>query len=159
EVRARRELARVHAELIDAQDRLAESSRTEERLRIARDLHDTLGHHLAAMSIQLDLASRTSEGSAADVLRSTPAISRKLLGEVRGVVQAMRDDAPVDLRVALASLGTGIAPPAVHCVIEDDVRPPPAQAAEALFRCAQEALTNALKHADAHHVWIELRAD
>jgi signal transduction histidine kinase len=70
----------------------------------------------------------------------------------------MRDSQPIDLRAALKALGEGIAAPEVHCSVAGDVAAAP-PAAEALFRCAQEALTNALRHAEARHVWIELRAD
>ncbi len=51
-------LALANAELSASRELLAENSRAAERLRISRDIHDALGHHLAALSIQLDVASR-----------------------------------------------------------------------------------------------------
>ena len=62
EARAREELAQVNAELRATQALLAESSRTNERMRIARELHDLLGHHLTALSLNLEVASHVSEG-------------------------------------------------------------------------------------------------
>lgn len=76
---ARERLAIANAELQAAQTLLAETSRAEERLRISRDLHDTLGHHLTALSLQLDVASRVSEGRGADHIRQAYAIARLLL--------------------------------------------------------------------------------
>lgn len=58
EQRARDELEAINQELRATRQLLEERSRADERLRIARDLHDTLGHHLTAMSIQLEVASR-----------------------------------------------------------------------------------------------------
>jgi signal transduction histidine kinase len=62
---ARAALLALNAELHATRGLLAEHSRAAERLRISRDLHDTLGHHLTGLSIQLDVAARRSEGPAA----------------------------------------------------------------------------------------------
>jgi signal transduction histidine kinase len=84
---AREKLADANTELHATRALLAESSRASERLRISRDLHDTLGHHLTALSLQLDVASRVSEGKAADHVRQAHAITRLLLADVRDVVR------------------------------------------------------------------------
>src|SRR5262245_51312561 len=55
---AREELARANAELHGTRALLVEDSRVAERLRISRDLHDTLGHHLTALSLQLEVGYR-----------------------------------------------------------------------------------------------------
>ena len=87
---ARAELLARNAELHATRELLAESSRVAERLRISRDLHDTLGHHLTALSIQLDIATRRSEGAAAEHIREAHAITRLLLSDVRDVVGQLR---------------------------------------------------------------------
>jgi signal transduction histidine kinase len=83
---ARQDLARANAELHATRALLAENSRVAERLRIACDLHDTLGHHLTALSLQLEVASRLAENQAAEHVLEAHAITRLLLSDVRDVV-------------------------------------------------------------------------
>jgi signal transduction histidine kinase len=104
EAAAREQLAAANAELLGTRALLAENSRAEERLRISRDLHDALGHHLTALSLQLDVASRLSEGKAADHLHQAHAIARLLLGDVRDVVGRLRERGKLDLADAIRSL-------------------------------------------------------
>lgn len=104
---AREELARANAELVARQSLLAESSRIAERLRISRDLHDTLGHHLTALSLQLDVAARLASGQAAAHVREAHAITRLLLGDVRDVVSRMRDERLDRTRAVLKALELG----------------------------------------------------
>jgi hypothetical protein len=111
EAAAREKLAAAHADLQAAQARLADSSRTEERLRISRDLHDTLGHHLTALSLQLEVASRVTEGTAADHIRQAHAITRLLLSDVRDVVSALREPKRVDIAQAIRELATSSSVP------------------------------------------------
>jgi signal transduction histidine kinase len=157
ERRARDELATANAELLATRRRLADSSRAEERLRISRDLHDVLGHHLTALSLHLETA-RHAEGDKAEAsLEVAHGITRRLLGEVRQVVGRLRDDAPLDLRAELAGLAAGIDRPVIHLEVPgtfpalDDPR-----RAEALLRSAQEIVTNAVRHADAENLWLRL---
>ena len=94
---ARESLSRANAELHATRSLLAENSRAAERLRISRDLHDTLGHHLTALSLQLDVASRLASGQAAEHIREAHAITKLLLADVRDVVSQMRETGRVDL--------------------------------------------------------------
>jgi signal transduction histidine kinase len=153
EAAARAELARVHAELLATQELFADSARTAERLRIARELHDALGHHLTALSLQLELARNVAEGQAKDPVEQAHALTKELLGELRTVVGSMREDRPIDLSRALRTLVAGIPRPRVHLDVPDDLRVEPALA-HAVFRCVQEALTNAVRHAAAENVFL-----
>ncbi|MGD2133328.1 MAG: histidine kinase [Maricaulaceae bacterium] len=156
ERRAREALEQANAELRATRELLAERSREAERLRISRDLHDTLGHHLAALSIQLDIASRQIEGPAADHVREAHAIARLLLSDVRDVVSRLRDGAPVDVIERLAPLAVRSGPPKVHLKAPATLKLSDAERADALIRCVQEIITNAARHAGAQNVWIEI---
>jgi signal transduction histidine kinase len=64
EARSRRELARVNAELQAMQELLQGATRLAERVRIAREIHDAVGHHLTALSLNLEVAANLAEGLA-----------------------------------------------------------------------------------------------
>ena len=153
---AREELARANADLRATRALLAESSREAERLRIARDLHDTLGHHLTALSLQLDVAARKLEGSAADHVREAHAISRLLLADVRDVVGRLRENGHPELSAALGMLAAPHGHPRVHVDVPDGFTVEHAAHANALLRCAQEVIINAVRHAHADNVWIQV---
>ncbi len=151
EQRARQGLAASNAELLATQALLADTVRTSERLRIARELHDSIGHHLTALNLHLDLADRQLAGANAS-LRTARELSRELLGEVRVVVSTERGEATIDLPQSLRTLCDGIPVPAIRLEVADDLRVASATTAHALFRCVQEAISNALRHADARRI-------
>jgi signal transduction histidine kinase len=157
ERRARRELADANAALVASQALLVEGSRQGERLRISRELHDSLGHHLTALGMQLELAHQLAEGPAAEPVARARTLSRDSLGEVRRVVSAMQDSIGMDLVSALRALAGGIRAPRISVEASDDL--PVAltdEARHALFRCVQEAITNSVKHSSAQNVWVRV---
>ncbi|MFL6194077.1 MAG: sensor histidine kinase [Thermoanaerobaculia bacterium] len=156
EIRAREELARVNAELLATRRLLVDSSRAEERVRIARELHDVLGHHLTALSLHLEAARHAPPGMMDDPLGTAQELTKRTLHEVRRVVTRLREEPAVDLAGALVTLTAGIVTPRVHLSLPDGLRLEDPERAHALVRCAQEVLTNAMKHAAARNVWLEL---
>src|SRR5487761_998217 len=90
EITARDELARANAELRAAQTLLKESARLGERLRIARDLHDVMGHTLATLKIHLDVASRLTSGAAAEHVAHARTAAGELREQVRSLVSRFR---------------------------------------------------------------------
>jgi signal transduction histidine kinase len=152
---AREELARAHAELLATRALLADNSRVSERVRIARDLHDTLGHHLTALSLQLDVASRLTSGQPAAHVQEAHAIAKLLLSDVRSVVSEMRDS-QLDLAAAVRALAGAAGPMQVHLEMPDAVDVDDAGQAHALLRCVQEVITNASRHAAARNLWIRI---
>jgi signal transduction histidine kinase len=148
-------LAFLLVELIEREARIrAEAARDAERLRIARELHDAMGHHLAALSLNLEAARRDAPASAA--LGTARDIARGLLDDVESAVHGLRGASPLDLGRALDALATAIPSPKVHIEAEAlELRD--RERAQAVLRCCQEIVTNAVKHARARNVWISIR--
>jgi signal transduction histidine kinase len=155
EITARDKLARANAQLQAAQALLGESARMGERLRIARDLHDVMGHSLTSLTIHLDVASRLTTGPAAEHLSCARAVSGELLDQVRSVVDRSRVP-PIDLRTALQSLANGVKGLSVRVVLPDGLAVLDPPRADTILRCAQEAITNTLRHAGARQLVIEV---
>jgi signal transduction histidine kinase len=156
ERQARLELAQVHAELQAIQGLLAESVREGERVRISRDLHDTLGHHLAALSVNLEVAGHLAQGKAAEHVGQAHTLAKLLLSDVRTVVEALHHEQAIDLAGALATMAAGVPQPRVHLTLPEDLRISDSALAHAVFRCIQEIITNAVRHAAARNLWIEV---
>ncbi|MGB0513323.1 MAG: histidine kinase [Wenzhouxiangellaceae bacterium] len=159
QLKARDELRRVNSELRATQTLLAENTRIAERVRIARELHDLVGHHLTALSLNLEVASHTVEGKAKEHVDRAGSIARLLLSDVREVVSDMRRDDRVNLREAIRELASGVPEPRIHLDIPDQLSLTDPKRAQILLRCAQEVITNAVRHAQANNLWISLTAD
>jgi signal transduction histidine kinase len=157
EVESRRRLAEAHVRLRAAAALQAESSRTDERLRIARDLHDAVGHQLTVLSLELEIASHRAGPEAADSVDRAKEVTRQLLSDVRATVGEMRQDGP-RLRETLESVVADLPAPAVHLRIDDAVEAD-ADLMRALLRCVQEVVTNAIRHSRAENLWIAIGSD
>jgi signal transduction histidine kinase len=156
EAKAKQDLAQVNAELRAMQTLLADSSRATERLRIARELHDLIGHHLTALSLNLEVASRISEGKTKEHVERSHSIAKLLLSDVRDVVRTLREDETIDLSKTLSSLIAGIPTPHIHLTLPDDLELHDPTRVHVLLRCVQEVITNTVKHAKAEHLWLSL---
>ena len=154
EAAARESLSRANAELLATRERLAESARLEERLRIARELHDAMGHHLAGLSLNLEAVGQRQGSS--PPLETARSLTRRLLDDLESLVDALGCERDLDLARALDSLARDIPRPRVHVSAPDLAISDP-QRAHALWRCCQEIVTNAVKHADAENLWIAIR--
>jgi signal transduction histidine kinase len=154
-----RALARANGELRAAQAIIVATSRDAERLRISRELHDGWGHELTALGLQLEIASHLTEpGRAQEHVTTAKGLASELLGKVRDVVATLDQTGRGDLKNALEALARRVPVPAIHVEIASGVRVSPDQA-HALIRCAQEAVTNAVKHSEAANLWLRVTAD
>lgn len=158
ETEARAELTEKHRQLLAAQQLLQLASRAEERNRIARDLHDLLGHHLTALTIQLQVASYQCDGEAKLQVEKSLQLARLLLSDVREAVSAMRDSSELDLKQLFAPLLQHL-PDSLQ--VELDIAPKlkasSLNQAQHLQYLVQEAISNTLKHANASRLWIHAR--
>lgn len=152
------ERARLHARRLD-------SVQTEERNRLAREIHDTIAQDLAAIAFQLEAAEAllAQRAEPERVQRSVTAaldLARKGLDEARRSVLDLRA-APLEgrtLPAALAALAEEADTESMAVIFEaDSIQPSLPPAIEVgLYRIAQEALQNALRHGDAAHITLRL---
>jgi signal transduction histidine kinase len=148
-----------------ARRRELDQAKLLERERLARDLHDTVAHHVSAMAIraQAGLAiAETQPEAASEALRLIEAEASRALTEMRAMVRVLRRDEPAefapnpsitDLERLAGREGGG---PVVDVAIAGDVRDVSQSVGSAIYRLAQESVTNARRHAK-HATRIEVR--
>jgi signal transduction histidine kinase len=141
------------------------TSETTNCIRIARELHDIIGHSLGTIAVQAGVGRHlmeTEPEKAADALDNIAKISRESLDEVRSVVAALRDDEPpyhpalglADLPELIETVrATGLA---VDFTLPDDLEAIPRQTGAAVYRITREALTNVVRHAHASAARVQV---
>lgn len=146
----------LNRELLAAQSLLKEATRQSERVRIARDIHDLVGHHLTALTINLQVAMHQSEGAAKQQVEKSYAIAKLLLSDVREAVTEIREKSKIELRAALEALVKEVPRLKVNLTLEDNLDINDVELADTILRCVQESLTNTLKHSRADQFEIHL---
>ncbi|MBB6063950.1 signal transduction histidine kinase [Pseudoxanthomonas broegbernensis] len=157
QAQARDEQRRLNAELRATRALLADSARVNERTRISRELHDLLGHHLTALSLNLEVAGHMTEGRPQEHVRQAHALAKLLLTDVREAVSQLRDaSGGIDLAAALRPLADHV--PALHIdlQIESPLAVDDPERAHVVLRCTQEIITNAVRHAGAQRLRIRV---
>jgi signal transduction histidine kinase len=156
---ARDELRKLNSELQATQALLAENTRIAERVRIARELHDLVGHHLTALTLNLEVATHLVTGKALEHVQQAHSLAKLLLADVREIVSDMRHDDKVDLAAAIRTLVDGVPEPQIHLNLPTELSRMDPLRAQVLLRCAQEMITNSVRHARARNLWIRLSED
>jgi signal transduction histidine kinase len=145
-----------------ARQRDAELAALRERERLARDLHDSLGHALVALSVQLEAVQRlyaVDPARASAQVDAMKDLTRASMAELRRALDGLRVPGLGDrsLPQALHALSREVGARAgmeVCCQVAEGADALGPAVSEALWRMAQEALTNVEKHANAHHVQV-----
>ncbi|WP_140722993.1 sensor histidine kinase [Pseudomonas sp. Hp2] len=156
---AREEQRRLNAELRATRALLAESARVNERTRISRELHDLLGHHLTALSLNLEVASHITEGQAQEHVKQAHTLAKLLLTDVREAVSQLRESGAIELAAALRPLVAQVPSLEIHLDIAAPLTVEDPDRAHVLLRCTQEIITNAVRHAGANNLWIRVFRD
>jgi signal transduction histidine kinase len=160
------ELREAHTQLQAYAAHAEEMAVAQERNRLAREMHDALGHRLTVAAVQLEGAQRLIPS---DPERATHMVStvrdqvRDALSELRRTVATLRAPLAADapLSSALRQLAAGFEQATaltVHLTVPETTPPLPDTHRVALYRAAQEALTNVQRHAQAQRVWLHLAA-
>lgn len=136
----------------------AQRRATEERLRIARELHDVLGHNLALINVQAGAALHGKDAAKSEeALATIKRTSKDALRELRATLGMLRQaDTPSLARVAELAESVGGSGLTVRTEIDGTARELPPDVEHAAFRVVQEALTNVARHAAARTVVVRI---
>ncbi len=128
---------------------LAEAAAAEERLRIARELHDAVGHDVALMVVQAEALAAVTGDERADAIAT---LGRHTMGELHRTLKVLRDEAELAPAPSLGDLGPVLdgaraAGLAITLAVEGAPRPLPSALDASAYRIVQEAVTNVIRHA------------
>lgn len=152
------EQERRNAELRLTQAEVRRLARVAERERIARDLHDVLGHTLSVIAVKSELAARlvdTDPAEATEEMRSVQSTARQALADVREAIGGIRHQ---ELDEAIEQVRSGLRAADVELFYERDPELVLSRQREAMLALViREATTNVIRHARARHCRVQLR--
>src|SRR5262245_37487039 len=149
-------LIRSNLELREAREQVARLATESERLRIARDLHDLLGHSLTTIVVKAELAQRMVDrdpARAADEMSEVAGLARQGLADVRAAVTGYRE---VSLATELANAREVLAAAGISAEIPHAVDAVPGELRELFGWVVREGVTNVVRHSRAQRVRINL---
>jgi signal transduction histidine kinase len=155
---ARAEAVAAHGALQAVQSLLEETVRDRERLRMARDLHDLMGHKLTALQVNVQVLQRDAAraGHAPTELSRVATLATELLADTRALVRESHSGAGIALAEALGALGLAFPGSLLQVQVPEKLRLQDGALAHLLLRVAQEGVTNAIRHGEASRVVLEL---
>ena len=157
EAETRANLSRTNEELQRAQAELNRTARLDERLQIAQNLHDSLGHHLTALSLNLEAAAHSPiPDSANGPIRTAQQLARASLREIRALVHETKEERAIDLAHELQQLAQDLPSPKLHVTCTPPLQELPPDVARVLLQTVQEVTTNSIRHGAASNLWIAI---
>jgi signal transduction histidine kinase len=157
------ELEESHRQLQTYAEQVAELATTEERNRLAREIHDSVGHYMTVINVQLEKALAFRDRNPAEAeqaVRDSKRLASEALQEIRRSVSALRSTPePFSLAQALAELVDNMRSSqfSIELDIQGDEAGFSRHSLTTLYRAAQEGLTNIQKHAQASQVTVRVR--
>ncbi len=146
-------------QLLATQSLLNEAVKQDERVRIARNIHDLLGHHLTALAINLQVASHKSEGETKALIDQCHHLSKLLLSDVREAVSDIREKGTIDLKSSLEALMGNATQLETELHLDEMLEISDINLADCLIKIIQESLSNAMRHAKAKHFFVTIKKD
>ena len=156
------ELQEAHSELQAASVNTLRAAVLEERTRIARDVHDALGHSLTSLIVQLNALKYMLQGGPSDAqeaVRDMLTVSKQSLDDIRSSVHTLAADksslgiTPLRILLSRAQQHTDIK---MHLISPNPDIPLSQQMTITLYRILQEAITNSIRHSDATEIFITI---
>ncbi|CAM4243174.1 sensor histidine kinase [Pseudoalteromonas byunsanensis] len=147
EKQAKEQLALTNAKLEATQSLLSTAAEQSERLRLARDLHDDVGHSLTSLIINLDIARRTCNDELQQQIQACYEQAKQALQTTRSVVSDKRDNVGFNLIDCLHKLTQQTPRLDIQLDVEQHLDKVHLDTAQCILKCTQEAITNTLKHA------------
>ena len=166
EQNSREKAEMINSELLSTQALLGQAAGQAERVRIARNIHDLLGHHLTALTIHLQIAGRQldklnvlndsqdTKASVKDSIEQCHALSKLLLSDVREAVSEIRSKSSLHLEQAILVMTSHLPNVKVELEYPNNITINDVNTADILTRCIQESITNALKHSQSKTINI-----
>jgi signal transduction histidine kinase len=157
EIKQRLELEITNAKLKVFKEIDDISIRNSERIDIARELHDSIGHHLAAISTNLQLANALCKDEAKEPIQDAYDTSKVLMNDIRGIVSALKQDKSLDLYEAITKIIKSIKSPKITFDMDKSLVIQNQKIKHVLFRTVQEIITNAMKYSEAESLFISIK--
>ncbi|WP_412972433.1 histidine kinase [Glaciecola sp. MF2-115] len=166
EKESREKVEMINLELLSTQQLLEQAAEQAERVRIARNIHDLLGHHLTALTINLQVAGRqieqlevpSSSESSKEAIKGSieqcHSLSKLLLSDVREAVSDIRTKSSLNLEKTILAITSRLPNIKVSLDYPDNIVINDVNTADVLTRCIQESITNAIKHSQSKSIHI-----
>lgn len=158
---AKKQQEELNLQLSITRDLLKQTSAQQERTRIARDLHDILGHQLSALSLQLEVLNHKVPDELKVEVQQSKQLAKDLLENIRQVVREKRADVGLDLHQSLQLLMKGLPNVSLSYEVDSDnpIKLSNSQLASELLLVLQEGVSNAIRHGDASELQLFMTAE